>query len=378
MFECGMTYFSLCSYTGSNVALRATIDKAPASGLRICGVSECGLDRFLVGTDMFLFSTSRRLLVALAVFCGSVTAHAETFPSRPITIVVPYPAGGVTDNLVRLLADRMKNTLGQSIVVENIGGGGGTIGVDRVSRAAPDGYTLVLGNSETMVFAPVTMAISYNALTDFAPVALLPSYPFLLVTTNDVPAKNLGELIAWFKSSPEKVLQGTVGAGTMQQLCGLLLQKTIGTKWQFVPYRGGPPAMQDLLAGQINFMCTTTGGFLQLAHDGRIRAYAVTARKRIAAAPDIPTANESGLPGFYTSVWNALWVPKGTPADVTAKLNAAVTAGLDDPELQKRMTDMGLDNVEADQRTPEALEALRAAEIDKWWPIIKAAGLKAE
>jgi tripartite-type tricarboxylate transporter receptor subunit TctC len=329
---------------------------------------------------MYQMTTRRQLLViAMVLLCSAITpTHAETFPSRPITIVVPYPAGGVTDNLVRLLAERMKTSLGQSIVVENIGGGGGTIGVDRVSRAAPDGYTLVLGNSETMVFAPVTMAISYNALTDFAPVALLPSYPFLLVTTNDVPAKNLAELIAWFKSSPEKVLQGTVGAGTMQQLCGLLLQKTIGTKWQLVPYRGGPPAMQDLLAGQINFMCTTTGGFLQLAHDGRIRAYAVTARQRIAAAPEIPTANESGLPGFYTSVWNALWVPKGTPADVIAKLNAAVSAGLDDPDLQKHMTDMGLDNVEADQRTPAALETLRAAEIDKWWPIIKAAGLKAE
>src|SRR5580693_1281556 len=170
-----------------------------------------------------------RLLVAAALLgcCGAAAqAHAQSYPSRPITIVVPYPAGGVTDNLVRLLAERMKNSLGQSIVIENIGGGGGTIGVDRVSRAAPDGYTLVLGNSESMVFAPVTMAISYNALTDFEPVALLPSYPFLLVTTNDVPAKNLEGLIAWFKASPEKVLQGTVGAGTMQHLCGLLLQKT--------------------------------------------------------------------------------------------------------------------------------------------------------
>jgi tripartite-type tricarboxylate transporter receptor subunit TctC len=329
---------------------------------------------------MKLISTYRLLLaVALTLFVGAVgCAQAQPYPSRPITIVVPYPAGGVTDNLVRLLAERMRNSLGQSIVIENIGGGGGTIGVDRVSRAAPDGYTLVLGNSETMVFAPVTMAISYNALTDFEPVALLPSYPFLLVTTNDVPAKNLGELIAWFKSSPEKVLQGTVGAGTMQQLCGLLLQKTIGTKWQFVPYRGGPPAMQDLLAGQINFMCTTTGGFLPLVHDGRIRGYAVTAKKRIDAAPEIPTANESGLPGFYASVWNALWVPKGTPKDVIAKLNAAITASLSDPELQKRMTEMGLDNVDGDQHTPEALGALRQAEIDKWWPIIKAAGLKAE
>ncbi len=226
----------------------------------------------------------RPLLAALlACFGATGPAHAQSYPSRPITIVVPYPAGGVTDNLVRLLAERMKNLLGQSIVIENIGGGGGTIGVDRVSRASPDGYTLVLGNSESMVFAPVTMAISYNALTDFEPVALLPSYPFLLVTTNDVPAKNLGELIAWLKTSPEKVLQGTVGAGTMQQLCGLLLQKTIGTKWQFVPYRGGPPAMQDLLGGQINFMCTTTGGFLQLVHDGRIRA--TPSRRRSASTP---------------------------------------------------------------------------------------------
>ena len=322
-----------------------------------------------------------RLLLAAAFLacCGAVgSVHAQSYPSRPITIVVPYPAGGVTDNLVRLLAERMKNSLGQSIVIENIGGGGGTIGVDRVSRAAPDGYTLVLGNSESMVFAPVTMAISYNALTDFEPVALLPSYPFLLVTTNDVPAKNLEGLIAWIEANPDKVLQGTVGVGTMQHLCGLLLQKIVGVKWQLVPYRGGPPAMQDLLAGQINFMCTTTGGFLQLVHDGRIKAYAVTAKQRIEAAPEIPTANESGLPGFYTSVWNALWVPKGTPKEAIAKLNAAVTAGLADPELQKRITDKGLDNVDADQRTPEALAALRQAEIDKWWPIIKAAGLKTE
>ena len=247
------------------------------------------------------------LVVAFAAFAGIATpAYAQTFPSRPLTIVVPYPAGGVTDNLVRLLAEGMKPSLGQSIVVENIGGGGGTIGVDHVARAAPDGYTLVLGNSESMVFAPVTMAISYNALTDFTPVALLPSYPFLLVTTNDVPAKNLEELIAW------------------------------------------------------------------------IKAYAVTAKKRIVAAPEIPTANEAGLPGFYTSVWNALWAPKATPKEAIAKINAAITTAMADEKFQKRMVDLGLDMPDADQRTPEALGALREAEIDKWWPILKAAGLKAE
>jgi tripartite-type tricarboxylate transporter receptor subunit TctC len=322
----------------------------------------------------------RRLLAAalLAFLATAGHALAQAYPSRPITIVVPYPAGGVTDNLVRLLAERMKGSLGQSIVIENIGGAGGTIGVDRVVRSAPDGYTLVLGNIETMVFAPVTMAISYNALTDVEPVALLPSYPFLLVTTNDVPAKNLKELIGWIRTNPQKVLQGTVGSGTMQHLCGLLIQKTIGAKWQFVPYRGGPPAMQDLLAGQINFMCTATGSFLPLVRNGQIRAYAVTTKQRIAAAPEIPTANEAGLPGFYASVWNALWAPKGTPQDVIAKLNASVTAGLADQQLQQQLVGMGLDMVGGDQHTPEALAALRQAEIEKWWPIAKAAGLKAE
>jgi tripartite-type tricarboxylate transporter receptor subunit TctC len=319
------------------------------------------------------------LAAAILACCGTAErAQAETFPSRPITIVVPYPAGGVTDSLVRLLGERMKNTLGQPIVVENMGGGAGTIGVDHVAHATGDGYTLVLGNVETIVFTPLTMAISYNPLTDLVPVALLPSYPFILVTTNDVPARNLNELIAWIKANPQKVLQGTVGAGTMQQLCGLLMQKTIGTKWQFVPYRGGPPAMQDLLAGQINFMCTTTGGFLPLVQDGKIRAYAVTANKRIAAAPDIPTTDEAGLAGVHTSVWNALWVPKGTPNVAIAALSAAVTTALADPEFQKRVADMGLDMPDADQRTPEALGALRQADVDKWWPIIKAAGLKAE
>jgi tripartite-type tricarboxylate transporter receptor subunit TctC len=318
------------------------------------------------------------LTVLLAMGCAAASALAQSFPSRPITIVVPYPAGGVTDNLVRLLADRMKNRLGQPVVVENIGGAAGTIGDERVTRAAPDGYTLALGNIEAIVFVPITMKIAYNPFTDLDAVALLPSYPFILVSTNDVPAKSLKELIGWIRASPDKVLQATIGAGTMQQLCGLLMQKTLGTSWQFVPYKGGPPAMQDLLAGQVNFMCTTTGGFLPLAQSGKIRAYAVTAKKRIATAPEIPTVDEAGLPGLYTSVWNALWVPRGTPKDAVTKLNDAVTSALADPEIQKRVVDMGLDMPDADQRTPEALDALRKADADKWWPIIKAAGLKAE
>jgi tripartite-type tricarboxylate transporter receptor subunit TctC len=321
-------------------------------------------------------------LMLLAALCGvwdaTGSAHADTYPSRPITVVVPYPAGGVTDNVVRLLAERMKVTLGQPIVTENMGGASGTVGAAHVARAEPDGYTLLLGNSEAFVNTPATMSLPYDPATDFAPVVLLPSYPFILVSTNDVPAKTLKELIAWIKANPAKVLQGTVGSGTAQQLCGLSMQHDIGAKWQFVPYRGGPPAMQDLLAGQINFMCTATGSFLPLVRNGQIRAYALTAKSRIEAAPEIPTVDEAGLPGLYVSVWNALWAPAGTPANIVAKLNAAANVAMTDAAFHKQIVDMGLDMPADDQRTPQALGALRKAEVAKWWPIIKAAGLKAE
>jgi tripartite-type tricarboxylate transporter receptor subunit TctC len=322
-----------------------------------------------------------RLLLAIALVAArgaGESVEAQTYPARSISIVVPYPAGGVTDSLVRLLAERMKASLGQTVVTENVGGAAGTIGVGRVARAAPDGYTVALGNAETLVFAPATMSLPYNPLTDFEPVALLPSYPFLLVTTNDVPAKNLKELIAWIKANPEKVSQGTVGSGTVQHLCGIFIQNTIGAKWQFVPYRGGNPAMQDLLSGQINFMCTATGSFLPLVRNGQIRAYALTAKTRLESAPEIPTVDEAGLPGLYVSVWNALWVPKGTPKDVITKLNAAALEALADPAIRKKIIEMGLDMPAKDQQTPEALGALRNADIEKWWPIIKAAGLKAQ
>jgi tripartite-type tricarboxylate transporter receptor subunit TctC len=322
-----------------------------------------------------------KLLVAMALFAAWGAAEgvrAETYPSRPISIVVPYPAGGVTDSLVRLLADRMRTSLGQPIITENMGGASGTIGAARVARAEPDGYTLLLGNSEAFVATPATMSLSYDPSADFAPVALLPSYPFLLVTTNDVPAKTLKEMVAWIKATPDKVLQGTVGTGTAQHLCGISLQNTIGAKWRFVPYRGGAPAMQDMLAGQINFMCTATGSFLPLVRNGQIRAYAVTAKTRMETAPEIPTVDEAGLPGFYVSVWNALWVPKGTPPDIVAKLSAAANAAMADPGFHKQIVEMGLDMPASDQHTPAALDAVRKADIDKWWPIIKAAGLKVE
>jgi tripartite-type tricarboxylate transporter receptor subunit TctC len=322
-----------------------------------------------------------RLLFAIAIATGvaSNTAAAQTYPMRPITMVVPYPAGGVTDGLARLIAEHMKGSLGQTVIVENVGGAGGSIGAGRVARAAPDGYTVLLGNAETHVFNAAAQTLQYDVVNDFEPVALLPRYPFLLVTTNAVPAKTLKELIAWIKANPGKVSQGTVGAGTVQHLCGLSMQNSIGVRWQFVPYRGGTPAMQDLLAGQINLMCTASGSFLPLVRNGQIRAYAVTTQARIEGAPDIPTVDEAGLPGLYVSVWNAFYVPKGTPREAIDRLNAAANAALADPTIRRRViVDMGLEVPAPDQRTPEALGALQKAEIAKWWPIVKAANSTAK
>ena len=320
---------------------------------------------------------SRLHAVAVALLAvGIASASAQTYPSRPITMVVPYPAGGVTDILGRLIAERMKSTLGQTIVVENVGGAGGSIGAGRVARATADGYTILLGNAETHVLNGAAQALSFDVRGDFEAVALLPAYPFLIVTTNAVPANDLKELVAWIKANPDKVSQGTVGSGTMQHLCGLFMQQAIGVRWQFVPYRGGAPAMQDLLSGQINMMCTASGSFLPLVRNGQIRAYAVTAPVRMVAAPNLPTVDEAGLPGIHTSVWNAIWAPKGTPKDAIAKLNAAVVAALDDPAVSRRVVDMGLDMPSRGERTPQALAALQRSAIEKWWPIMKAAGIK--
>lgn len=317
------------------------------------------------------------LVVAFVAVLGGV-ATAQVYPSRPLTMIVPYPAGGVTDGLGRMLAERMKGPLGQSIVTENVGGAGGSIGAGRVARAVPDGYTFLLGNAETHVFNAVALTLPYDVRGDFEPVALLPRYPFLIVSHNAVPAKNLSELVAWLKANSDKVSQGTVGSGTVQHLCGIDMQNMIGVRWQFVPYRGGTPAMQDLLSGQINLMCTASGSFLPLVRNGQIRAYGVTAKARIESAPDIPTVDEAGMTGLHVSVWNALFVPRGTPRDAVTRLNAAAVEALGDPDIRRRVIDMGLDMPPVDQRTPEALGALQQAEIEKWWPIVKAANVKAQ
>jgi tripartite-type tricarboxylate transporter receptor subunit TctC len=319
-------------------------------------------------------------IVLLALAAGLVSvglANAEEpYPSRPITMVVPYPAGGVTDTLARLVAEHMRASLGQPVVSENVPGAGGSVGTGRVARATPDGYTIVLSNSENFVLNPAVLALPYDVVADFEPVVLLPAYPLMIVSKNAVPAKDLKELIAWIKANAAKITQGTVGYGTAQHLCGLSLQKAIGVTWQLVPYRGGPPAMQDMLAGQLDVMCTATGSFLPLVRNGQIRAYAITAKVRAAAAPDIPTVDEAGLPGLYDGVWNGIWAPKGTPKPVIDKLNAAAVAAMAEPDFRKRITDLALEMPPADQLTPEALTALQKAETEKWWPIIAAAGIK--
>jgi tripartite-type tricarboxylate transporter receptor subunit TctC len=316
------------------------------------------------------------LAIVLFALAASMASAQEPYPSRPITMVVPYPPGGVTDTLARLVAERMRPSLGQPVVIENVPGAGGSVGTGRVARAAPDGYTIVLSNSENFVLNPAVLTLPYDVVADFEPVVLLPAYPLLIVSKNAVPAKDLKELIAWIKNNAGKITQGTVGYGTAQHLCGLSLQKAIGVTWQLVPYRGGPPAMQDMLAGQLDVMCTATGSFLPLVRNGQIRAYAIAAKTRAASAPDIPTVDEAGLPGLYDGVWNGIWAPKGTPKPMIDKLNAAAVVAMADTDFRKRITDLALEMPPADQLTPEALAALQKAEIEKWWPIIAAAGIK--
>jgi tripartite-type tricarboxylate transporter receptor subunit TctC len=320
----------------------------------------------------------RKLLVlAIAVLAAAATAVAEeSYPSRPITLVVPYPAGGVTDTLARLLAERMKQSLAQTIVIENVGGAGGSIGVGRIARGTPDGYTIVIGSSETHVLNAVALNLPYDVVADFEPVAQLPAYPFLIVSPNSVPATTLKEFVAWIKAQPDKVTQGTVGYGTIQHMCGVIMQKALGVTWQIVPYRGGAPAMQDLLSGQINMMCTASGSFLPLIRAKQIRAYAITMATRAESAPDIPTADEAGMPGLHLLTWNALYAPKGTPRPMIDKLNAAAVQAMADPTFKKRMVELALEMPPSDQLTPEALATLQKTDIETWWPLMRAAGIK--
>jgi tripartite-type tricarboxylate transporter receptor subunit TctC len=305
-------------------------------------------------------------------------ASAQTFPSRPITMIVPFAAGGPTDTIALTVAEGMQKALGKGVVIENVTGVAGSIGVDRVVQAAPDGYSIGIGHWSTHVLNGAIYSLRYDLLNDLEPIAMIASNPQFIISKSAVPANDLGELIAWLKANPDKALQGTAGTGSPSHVAGVYFQNSTGTRFQFVPYRGGALTMQALLGGQIDLGFEQAANVLPHIRTGAIKPYAVTAKARLGVAPEIPTVDEAGLPGFYISVWHGLWAPRSTPKAVIATLNAAVVAALGDPATRQRLEQLGQDVPPRKDQTPEALAAHQKAEIEKWWPIIKGAHIRVE
>jgi tripartite-type tricarboxylate transporter receptor subunit TctC len=314
--------------------------------------------------------------LAVLTWCGA--AVAENYPSHPITIIVPFSAGGPSDAMARILAERMKVSLGETLLIENVTGAGGSIGVGRAVRSPADGYTISFGHLGTHVANGAVYKLGYDLATDLDPVVLLPSNPMIIVSKNAIPAKSLSELLAWLKSRPSPPTAGTAGAGSGSHIAGLYFENISGIKLQYVPYRGTAPALNDLVAGQIDIMIDQTSNSINQVRGGNIRAYAVTDDKRVDSAADVPTTDEAGLPGFHMTLWSGLWVPKGTPKEIVAKLNTAAIEALNDPAVVKQLETLGLRMPPKDQLTPEALGAWQKAEIAKWWPMIKAADVKVD
>ena len=316
--------------------------------------------------------------VVFASLLGIASATAQTYPSRYVTLVVPLATGGSTDTIGRIIAEGMRASLGQPVIVENTPGAGGTTGVIRVARSAADGYTLQIGQWGTNVASGAVHNLSIDLLKDLEPVALLCTQPFMIVGKKALAANNLKELIAWLKENSGKVSVGTAGPGSPSHVSGVFFQNAIGSNFQFIPYRSAGLSTQDLVAGQIDMImdtAATSGGYVK---NGLIKAYAITGKTRSSALPEVPTVDEAGMPGFYFYFWHAIWAPTGTPKDVIAKLNGAAVKALADPTTRKRLIDTGQELYPPDMSTPEALGAFQKAEIDKWWPIIKAAGIKVQ
>jgi tripartite-type tricarboxylate transporter receptor subunit TctC len=322
-----------------------------------------------------------RLFAALAIvvtIAGTSSAPAQDYPLRPVTIVVPFPAGGSIDTVARVIGERMKVSLGQPFVVENITGAGGSIGVGRVARAAPDGYTIGIGNLSTHVINGATYTLGYDVVSDFEPVSLLTTEPMLLGAKKTMAAVDLKGLVAWLKTNPNKATAAVGGTGDINQIADMLFQQETGTRFLLVPYRGTVLALNDVMSERIDLIFMQSSSLLPQVTGGNIKAYAVMGPKRLAAAPNIPSIDEAGLPGFYVPYWFGLWVPKGTPKAIIGKLNAAVVDALADQVVRERLSELGREIVARDQQTPAALAALQLSEIEKWWPIIKAANIRAE
>ncbi|MGJ4893572.1 MULTISPECIES: tripartite tricarboxylate transporter substrate binding protein BugD [unclassified Bradyrhizobium] len=322
----------------------------------------------------------RRALCAVLLVCLALMqpARADNYPSRAITVIVPFAAGGPSDAMMRILAEHMRQTLGQPVLIENVTGAGGSIGVGRAVRSKPDGYTVSFGHLGTHVANGAVYRLGYDLEADLEPVVLLPSNPMIIVSRNNIPAKSLPEFLAWVKSQPNPVSAGTAGNGSGSHIAGLYFEQITGLRLQYVPYRGTGPAMNDLVAGQIDLIVDQTSNAINQVRAGTIRAYAVTDAKRLESAPEIPTTDEAGLPGFHMTLWSGLWLPKGASKEIVDTLNAAAVAALDEPDVKNQLKNLGLQMPTADQRSPAALGTLQRAEIRKWWPMIRAAGVVPE
>jgi tripartite-type tricarboxylate transporter receptor subunit TctC len=321
----------------------------------------------------------RRALLRLATLpaiAWPAGAKAQAFPAKPVTVIVPFSAGGPLDTLCRILAEHMQGTLGQAVVIEDVTGAGGAIGITRVARSPADGYTLISGNQGSHITLGAMQPVSFDLLRDFAPVAMFATNPQLILVRKSLEVANLRELLAWVRANPGKATDGGGGYGTISHISALYFMQLSGTTVQFVPYRGASAALQDLLAGQIDMMIDQPSNSLPQVLAGKVKALAVTAPSRLPAAPDLPTTDEAGLPGFYTSVWQALWVPRGTPDAVIATLNKAVREALADPKVRQRFADLGQEIPLAEQQTARWLAEFQKTEVDKWVPLVKAAKVK--